>query len=230
MPAQARIAIGVSRNSQPIVVTPFSLLRIDATPKDLLPVQRPLPSWNGGADAAPQWAARAAQIPIEPDPGGPADQILLGHVTPVAPVVAVVAVIAHHQIMPRRHVADKRGHLAAAGRVLVPADVAAHAAPVAPGQHRLAIERHRAEYRLVLVPAEALHRERQVHVAAVVVLAGLDPQLKRLAVDHDAIVAHLDVVAGQADQALDEVGRGIDRPAEYHHIAALGLADVEDLA
>src|SRR5437763_4524724 len=161
-------------------------------------VQRPLPSWNGGADAAPQRAARAAQIPIEPDPGGPADQILLGHVTPVAPVVAVVAVIAHHQIMPRRHVADKRGHLAAAGRVLVPADVAAHAAPVAPRQPRLAIERHRAEYRLVLVPAEALHRERQLHVAAVVVLAGRDPPLQRLAGDRDAIGRHLDVVAGRA--------------------------------
>src|SRR5437588_12853989 len=150
-------------------------------------VQRPLPSWNGGADAAPQGAARAAQIPIEPDPGGPADQILLGHVTPVAPVVAVVAIVAHHQIMPRRHVADKRLHAAACGGVLVPADVAAHAAAVARRQHRLTIEGHRTEYGLVLMAAETLLGPRQVHITAVAVPVLLDGEVHRLAVDGDAV-------------------------------------------
>src|SRR2546430_3570558 len=112
-------------------------------------------SRNGGADAAPHGTAGAAQIPIEPDPGRPADQVLLGHIAPAAPVVAVVAIVAHHQIMPRRHVADKRVHAAAAGGVLVPADVAAHAAAVARRQPRLTVQPHRAEYFLVLVPAAA---------------------------------------------------------------------------
>src|SRR5207302_152336 len=100
--------------------------------------------------------ASAAPIPIAPVPGRPADQVLLGHIAPAAPVVAVVAIVAHHQIMPRRHVADKRLHAAASGGVLVPADVAAHAAAVARRQHRLTIEGHRTEYGLVLMAAETL--------------------------------------------------------------------------
>src|ERR1700726_4562461 len=106
---------------------------------------------NGGTHAAPDGTAGAAQIPIEPDPGRPADQVRLGHVAPAAPVVAVVTVVAHHQILPRRHVADKRLHAAASGGVLVPADVAAHAAAVARRQHRLTIQRPPAEYGLVFM-------------------------------------------------------------------------------
>src|SRR2546423_15142052 len=83
-------------------------------------------SRNGGADAAPHGTAGAAQIPIEPDPGRPADQVLLGHIAPAAPVVAVVAIVAHHQIMPRRHVAANRPHAAACGGVPLPASAAAH--------------------------------------------------------------------------------------------------------
>ena len=72
----------------------------------------------------------------------------------------------------------------------------------------------------------------------------------RLAVDHDLAVADLDGVAGQADHALDPVlvrhryaavriaavhhravvaMAGEAGPAEHHHVAALGFAQVEDL-
>src|SRR2546423_7517889 len=123
-------------------------------------------SRNGGADAAPHGTAGAAQISIEPDPGRPADQVLLGHIAPAATVVAVVAIVAHHQIMPRRHVADKRLHAAACGGVLVPADVAAHAAAVARRQHRLTIEGHPTEYCLVLIAAETPLGPRHGHLTA----------------------------------------------------------------
>src|SRR5438552_14611052 len=154
-------------------------------------------SRNGGADAAPHGTAGAAQIPVEPDSGRPADQVLLGHIAPAAPVVAVVAVVAHHQIMPRRHVADKRIHAAASGRVLVPADVAAHAVAVAPRQHRLTIQRHRTEYALVLMAAETFRGARQVHITAVGIAVLLHGEVHRLAVDADAVVAHFDVIARQ---------------------------------
>src|SRR6266853_304028 len=230
MPAYRTIANGVSRTSQPIAVIPCCLLRI-ANPQ-LLPAERsvrPRRSRNGGTDAAPHGAAGAAQIPVEPDPGRPADQVLLGYIAPAAPVVAVVAVVPHHQIMPRRHVADKRIHAAASGRVLVPADVAAHAAAVARRQHRLTIQRHRTEYALVLMAAETFRGARQVHITAVGIAVLLDGEVNRLDVDADAVVAHFDVIARQADQALDEVGRRVHRPAEHHHVAAPRLADLEDL-
>src|SRR5882762_1411751 len=105
-----------------MAVTPCCLLRIDAYPRNCClqtETCAPLRSWNGGTDAAPDGTAGAAQIPIEPDPGRPADQVLLGHITPAAPVITVVTVVAHHQIMPRRHVADKRLHPADSGGVLV---------------------------------------------------------------------------------------------------------------
>src|SRR5438034_4023027 len=161
---------------------------------------------NCGADAAPHGTAGAAQIPIEPDPGRPADQVLLGHIAPAAPVVAVVTVVAHHQIMPRRHVADKRVHAAAAGGVLVPADVAAHAAAVARRQHRLTIQRHRTEYGLVLMAAETLLGPRQVHITAVGVPVLPEGEVHRLAVDADAVVAHFDVIGRQAHPAPSDVG------------------------
>src|SRR5256885_2687227 len=187
-------------------------------------------SRNGGTDSAPHGTAGAAQIPIEPDPGRPADQVLLGHIAPAAPVVAVVTIVAHHQIMPRRHVADKRLHAAASGGVLVPADVAAHAAAVARRQHRLTIEGHRTEYGLVLMAAQTLLRPRPGHITTLAVPVLRYGEVHPLAADVDSVVAHFDVIARQADQTLDEVGRRVHGPAEYHHVAAPPLADVDDLA
>src|SRR5690349_16593642 len=131
--------------SQPKNVTPRCLKRIEA-----------LPSVDRHADAAPKGASRAMRVPIEPDPGRFADQVLLGHEAPGAPVVAVVAVVAHHQILPRGHLARPcRGSQESRG-ILVAADVTAQAAAVAPGQHRRAVDGHRTEYRLVLVAAKLL--------------------------------------------------------------------------
>ena len=78
--------------------------------------------------------------------------------------------------------------------------------------------------------AEPLLRPQQVHITAVGVPVFLDGEVHRLAVDGDAVVLHFDVIARQAHQALDEVGRRVHGPAEHHHVAALRLADVEDLA
>src|SRR5262249_11806405 len=41
-------------------------------------------------------------VPIEPDSGRFADQMVLGHETPRPSVGAVVAIVADHQILPRR--------------------------------------------------------------------------------------------------------------------------------
>ena len=51
-----------------------------------------------------------------------------------------------------------------------------------------------------------------------------------LAVDVDPLLAHDDVVAGQADEPLDVVGRGVGRQAEHDDVAALRLAERDDLA
>src|SRR5256885_14296700 len=105
--------------------------------------------------------------------------------------------------MPRRHVADKRVHAAAAGGVLVPADVAAHAAAVARRQHRLTIEGHRAEYGLVLMAAETLLGPRQGHITAVAVPVLLDGEGPPPAGCHDAGVARFGVSARPARPARE---------------------------
>src|ERR1700746_1074769 len=113
-------------------------------------------SLDGRADAAPHGASRAPQVPIEPDSGRLADQILLRDITPGAAILAVVAIVSHHQIVTRRHVADERRYMDATGGVLVATHVAAHAIALAARQHRLAVERDRTEDRLVRVGAELL--------------------------------------------------------------------------
>ena len=51
----------------------------------------------------------------------------------------------------------------------------------------------------------------------------------QLAVDVDALVAHDDVVARQADEPLDVVRRRIGRQAEHDDVAALRRAECDDL-
>ncbi len=51
----------------------------------------------------------------------------------------------------------------------------------------------------------------------------------RLAIDVELLVLVADMIARQADHALDEVHRGIFRKAEYHHIATLRLTEIDDL-
>ena len=68
----------------------------------------------------------ALQVKIEPDPGGFADQILVGHQAPGAAVFAVVAVVADHHVMPCGHdVEDVVTAVAAALGLGVLADPAA---------------------------------------------------------------------------------------------------------
>src|SRR5262249_38802232 len=147
------------------------------------------PSRNGRADPAPHGSAGAVQVPIEPDARGAADQVLLGHEAPTATVVTVAAVVAHHEVHARRHHPVKGRHADGPRGVLVAAYEGVHgrAAAVAGGERRPAVDRHRAEHRLVLVLAQALVRQGEVLVAAVVVVLLGELKLHRLTVDGDAV-------------------------------------------
>ena len=68
--------------------------------------------------------------------------------------------------------------------------------------------------------AEFFHRQTDVDVTAIVVTAiGLERD--GFAVDDQVIVAYLDAVARQPDQALDVIDARIGRKTEHHHVAAL---------
>src|ERR1700733_15994927 len=87
---------GISRNSQPMNVTPRCRLNMSPSRPDGR-------LFNASAYSAPDWSALAVPIPIEPDPGRFADQIRLGHVSPVTAILAVVAIVPDHQVAGRRH-------------------------------------------------------------------------------------------------------------------------------
>src|ERR1700684_3011586 len=55
------------------------------------------------ANTIPFWSTRAMQVPIEPDSGRFADQMILRHETPITPVITVVAIVADHQVIAGRH-------------------------------------------------------------------------------------------------------------------------------
>jgi len=66
--------------------------------------------------------------------------------------------------------------------------------------------------------------------AAIVVFGLADAvrlELGRMVVDEELALAHLDAIAGQADDALDPGLRAVARPAEHHDIAALRRAAEE---
>src|SRR6185437_5106835 len=115
------MASGVSRNSQPIKVTPRCCARMQT-------------SLDRHTDPLPLRAARAAPIPIEPDPRRLADQVGLGHKAPGPSVVAVVAVISHHEVHTRGDVRDELLAFAeqTRGPLVSAAQIAARVAPVAP--------------------------------------------------------------------------------------------------
>src|ERR1700691_1963480 len=104
MPPYTTMATGPSSHSQPINVTPRCEWRMSR-----LPFGYP---WSVGLgpmlldavpDAAPDRAAGAVQVPIEPDSGRFADQMILRHEAPVAPIVTIIAIIADHKVLARRH-------------------------------------------------------------------------------------------------------------------------------
>src|ERR1700691_2785667 len=127
MPAYTRIASGTSSTSQPMNVIPCCL-RIIAFLRtaivrsvyllpDPVPAQRPA--------AVPP--VPALPVPIEPDSGRLADQILFRHESPYPAVGAVVAIIADHQIMARRY--DNIPGIAGI-RIFAPGALIAHIAAV----------------------------------------------------------------------------------------------------
>src|ERR1700733_9182561 len=93
---------GISRNSQPMNVTPRCRLNMSPSRQDGR-------LFNASTYSAPDWSALAVPIPIEPDPRRFADQIRLGHETPVTAILAVVAIVPDHQVAGRRHDDDRRG-------------------------------------------------------------------------------------------------------------------------
>src|SRR5882757_375787 len=88
--------------SQPIAVRPRCCVRIDALSRKCCKLTSA--SLDRRPHPAPGGAARALRVPIEPDSCGFADQILFGHEAPDTAVLAVVAVVAHHEVLPGRHV------------------------------------------------------------------------------------------------------------------------------
>src|SRR5689334_4694905 len=95
MPAYRVSAMGMSRNTQPIAVTPRCLRMCPPGYRSI----------DLGADAAPvdDLRQRALRVEIEPDSRRLADQILVGDVAPLAAVFAVVAIVADHQVLAGRH-------------------------------------------------------------------------------------------------------------------------------
>src|ERR1700688_1530457 len=58
---------------------------------------------DAAADPTPDRPAGAMQVPIEPDSGRFADQMILRNETPVAAIVTVIAIVADHQVLARRN-------------------------------------------------------------------------------------------------------------------------------
>src|SRR5215212_6848067 len=179
-------------------------------------------------DPIPHWSARAFPGPIEPDSRRFADYMPFRHEAPLAAVRAVVAVVADHEIHAGRHIFLRSALIGEhAGQVLpIAAHEAAHVLAVAVGQARRPHYEIGACEHLVHVAAEMLLYELHVHIAAVAV-AALDLERNGLAVDIEPVVAHFDVVSGQADQPFDVVDRWIARIAEYDYIATCRLADID---
>src|SRR5579872_3095738 len=94
MIANTQTATGTSRMIQPINVTPRCEWRMIETRSLCLLLD--LVSYT-----PPNGSAAALQVPIEPNSGRLADQMVLRHESPVAAVGAVVAVVADHQVLTR---------------------------------------------------------------------------------------------------------------------------------
>ena len=147
--------------------------------------------------------ATGLAVPIHPDCKRPPNQLIFRHEAPEAPVLAIIAIIAHHEIVPCRHL-----KITIAARAMV-----------AMQQHMLASIKGFAQ-----------------HLRAGVIAAPANPNVDtswlhwhRLAVHEDLFVVVADPITGQADDAFDPVLIGMVRRPEYHHITALGLAQLDEL-
>src|ERR1035441_5813617 len=148
---------------------------------------------------SPSLARRPAgtmQVPIEPDSRRFADQMILGHETPVAPVGAVVAIITDHQVIAWGH--DHFARIAAvvlAGHRRLDALIGAFEPTIAGRAGRGAeFLGSRGRERMVSVLCEEFGRQAHVVVAAVV-KASVALQGHRLAVDDELVGYDPDMVA-----------------------------------
>src|SRR6267143_363660 len=160
-------------------------------------------------------APRLAEI--EPDEKRLPDDILVRHETPHAAVRRVVAVVAHHEIVPGRHGA---GHAFA---IVVAIFAKRERSREGDRRRRIALKENG-----VHDPVQRLDELcRVVAPLAIQIVGNLSAGL-RDAVDEEFLVLVGDLVAGNADHALDVIERRILRKTKHHHVAALGLPDVDD--
>src|SRR5713101_2036090 len=161
-------------------------------------------------------APRLAEI--EPDEKRLPDDILVRYETPYSAVRRVVAVVPHHEIVPGGHGA---GHTFA---IVVAIFAKRERSREGDRRWRIALEEDG-----VLDPVQRLDELcRVVDPLAIEIVGNLLARL-RDAVDEEFLVLVDDLVAGNADHALDVIERRILRKAKHHHIAALGLPDIDDL-
>src|SRR5581483_3209104 len=155
-------------------------------------------------DVLPDPLIAAGAVPGKPDEKGPADQVFFRHESPVTAVVAVVAVVAHDEVVPRRDHDLRRGTVIRAGR----------------------------QENIVFHTVQPLARAGRLVLHLAVLLNGVrrDFLLRhQLAVNVDLLALVNDPIARKADDAFDVIDRFVARKAKHHHVAALGLADIDDL-
>src|ERR1700704_1660541 len=155
---------------------------------------------------------------IEPDEKRLPDDILVRHETPHPAVRRVVAVVAHHEIMPGRHGA---GHTFA---IVVAIFAKRERSREGDRRRRIALEEDG-----VRDPVQRLDELRRVvDPLAIQIVGNLSAGL-RDAVDEEFLALVDDLVAGNADHALDVIERRVLGKTKHHHVAALGLPDIDDL-
>src|SRR5712691_1498469 len=161
-------------------------------------------------------APRLAEI--EPDEKRLPDDILVRHETPYSAVRRVVAVVAHHEIVPGRHGA---GHTFA---IVVAILAKRERSREGDRRRRIALEEDGVR--------DTVHRLdelcRIVDPLAIQIVGNLFAGLHD-AVDEELLVLVDDLVAGNADHALDVIERRILRKAKHHHIDSLRLSNIDDL-
>src|SRR5204863_87307 len=155
---------------------------------------------------------------IEPDEKRLPVHVLVRYETPHSAVRRVVAVVAHHEIMPGGHGA---GHTFG---IVVAIFAKRERSRERDRRRRVALEEHD-----VLDSVQRLDELRRVvDPLAIQIIGNLLARL-RDPVDEEFLVLVDDLVAGNADHALDVIERRVLRKAEHHHVASLRLPDIDDL-
>src|SRR5450759_4936756 len=159
---------------------------------------------------------------IQPDEKGLADDLVVRNESPITAVTAVVAIVAHHEVLPCRHLAAH--HFIVITAILAPAELG----------YRTQMQRWhlRIDQHGVFVLTQCFETSFSMHkvqaglnviVIPICLLRLFDP------VDPQPLVAIFDSIAGKSDHALDIIQRRIFRVAEHHHIPALRIVKLSDL-